>query len=148
MTRIQLIETKDTAMQAMDQSTARFIQTFRKLDGVLTNHPLLMIGCVLLMTIMLSASVNFLMNRWTTQRIIADSVQASEANTQEMLEPIIGKIQEQTKDLDQTYQQSANWEYYISTLPYDQAQRLRWKVQQQALEQKQKVAARMAKENQ
>jgi hypothetical protein len=141
--RTQLFETRDTALQTMDQSKAQFVKTFRKLDGALTNHPILLIGCVLLMVGMFSASVNLLMNRWMTQRMVASSIH----NTQETLKPIVEKIQEQTRGLEQTYQQSENWEHYLSTLPYDQAQRLRWKVQQQVLEQKQKAAARMAKEN-
>lgn len=141
--RTQINETKDTALQTMDQSKAQFVKTFRKLDGALTNHPILLIGCVLLMVGMFSASVNLLMNRWMTQRMVASSIY----NTQETLKPIVEKIQEQTRGLEHTYQQSENWEHYLSTLPYDQAQRLRWKVQQHVLEQKQKAAARMAKEN-
>lgn len=141
--RTQLIETRDTALQTMDQTKARFLKTFRKLDGALTNHPLLLIGCVLLMVTMLSGSVNLLLNRWMTQRMITASAEA----TQETLTPALEKIREQTKDLDHIHQQSENWDYYLSTLSHEQAQRLRWKVQQQLLEQKQKAAARMAKEN-
>lgn len=141
--RTQLIETRDTALQTMDQTKARFLKTFRKLDGALTNHPLLLIGCVLLMVTMFSASVNLLLNRWTTRRMIT----ASAETTQETLTPALEKIREQTKDLDHIHQQSENWDYYLSTLPHEQARRLRWKVQQQVLEQKQKAAARMAKEN-
>ncbi|HKC65438.1 MAG TPA: hypothetical protein VKB86_17485 [Pyrinomonadaceae bacterium] len=89
---------------------------------------------------------NLVMNRWITEKMISQSIEASTAATQESLQPIIEKIQKQTRALDQTYKQSESWEYYLSTLPNDQAQKLRWKIQQQVLEKEQKITNQNVKE--
>nr|MBA2734994.1 hypothetical protein [Acidobacteriota bacterium] len=146
--RTQLQETKELAMDTVEESRMKFLTTFRRLDTTLTSHPLLLLGSVLLTTIILSLLVSLTMNRWLVARMVSSSVEAATATTEKSLRPILEKIQEQTKGLDETYQQSENWEHYLSTLPYDQAQKLRWKVQQQVLEKKQKMADRNLKGNQ
>jgi hypothetical protein len=138
--RVQVEETKEMAMKAVEESRTKFLKTFRRLDTTLTSHPFLILGSMFLMTIVLSFLMNLATGRWFTEKMVSNSIEASTANTQESLQPILEKIQAQTKALDLTYQQSENWEYYLSTLSYDQAQKLRWKVQQQVLERKQKIA--------
>jgi hypothetical protein len=146
--RAQLQETKDLAVSTVEESRMKFLKTFRRLDTTLTSHPLLLLGSVLLTTIVLSLLMSLTMNHLLTERMVSRAVEASVTNTQERLEPVLERIQDQTKSLDQTYQQSENWEYYLSTLPYDQAQKLRWKVQQQVIERKQKIASQNLREHQ
>lgn len=146
--RVQVEETKELVMKAVEESRTKFLKTFRRLDTTLTSHPFLILGSMFLMTIVLSFLMNLATGRWLTEKMVSNSVEASTASTQESLQPILEKIQAQTKALDLTYQQSENWEYYLSTLPYDQAQKLRWKVQQQVLERKQKIANQSLRENQ
>jgi hypothetical protein len=146
--KAQLQETKELAMKTVEESRTKFLKTFRRLDTALTAHPLLLFGGILLVTIVLSLLMNLAVNRWMTEKMLSNSIEVSAKTTEESLQPLLETIQEQTKSLNQTYQQSENWEFYLSTLPYDQAQKLRWKVQQQVIEQKQKIASQNLREHQ
>jgi hypothetical protein len=80
--------------------------------------------------------------------MIQKSIDSSTQTTQENLAPVIKKIEEQTRDLDQIYQGNENWEYYLSTVPVNQRDNFRWKIQQAAIERKHKIASDMKKETQ
>jgi predicted nucleic acid-binding Zn-ribbon protein len=129
-------EVKDSSAKAIDQARAKFVKTFRRLDTTLWDHPLLVFVMLILMMAVVSAGTTLLTARFTNEGVITQSVEASTTTTQETLKPVIEKIEEQTRNLDVTYQQSEAFELYLTTLPANQRERKRAELLEAAKKQK------------
>ncbi len=133
-------EVKDNSEKAIDQARVKFVKTFRRLDTTLWEHPILLSMLLILMMAVVSAGVTLLTVKFTNEGMVAQSVEASTATTQETLKPILKKIEEQTQSLDLTYQESEAFQHYLSTLPASQRDKKRAELIEGAKIQKQKAA--------
>lgn len=131
-------EVKDNSAKAIDQARAKFVKTFRRLDTTLWDHPILSLVVVAVMAIGLSAMTALTLNRFTRDREINQSIEASTTATQEALKPLIEKIEKQTQNLDVIYEKSEAFELYLKTLPVNQRDKKRAELIEGA--KKQKVA--------
>jgi len=129
-------EVKDNSAKAIDQARAKFVKTFRRLDTTLWDHPILVFVMLILMMAVVSAGTTLLTAKFTNEGVITQSDEASTATTQETLKPIIEKIEEQTRNLDVTYQQSVAFELYLTTLPANQREKKRAELLEAAKKQK------------
>jgi hypothetical protein len=133
-------EVKDNSAKAIDQARTKFVKTFRRLDTTLWDHPLLVFAMLILAMAVVSAGATLLTAKFTNEGVIAQSVEASTATTQKALEPIIEKIEKQTRSLDVTYQESEAFQHYLTTLPASQREKKRAELIEGAKRQKQKAA--------
>jgi hypothetical protein len=118
-------EVRENSEQAIEQARVKFVKTFRRLDTVLWDHPILGMAMLAFMAIIVSTLTVLTLNRSTRDGEISQSVEASTTATQEALKPLIEKIEKQTQNLDVIYQQSEAFELYLKTLPVNQRDKKR-----------------------
>jgi flagellar capping protein FliD len=118
-------EVKENSAEAIDQARVKFVKTFRRLDTILWDHPILGMALLAFMAIVLSTLTVLTLNTFTSDGEIRQSVEASTTATQEALKPLIEKIEKQTQNLDVIYQQSEAFELYLRTLPAKQRDKKR-----------------------
>jgi hypothetical protein len=112
-----LTEIKNKSVEAIKESREKYVQTFRKLTWTVGGQPVMAVLTVLVTVVLLSIGATLLANHTLTERTVEKSVEASTQATRETLKPMMKKIEEQTRSLDETYQQSQAFDYFIETLP-------------------------------
>ena len=135
-----LNEVTETSVRTIEQARARFVKTFRRLDTVLWDHPLLVAVIMCLLAVVLSATTAWSLNKFTINRVIEESTAASTTATQEALKPFLEKIERQTGRLDLIYQQSEAFELYLRSLPANQRDKRRAELIEGAKRQNQTAA--------
>jgi hypothetical protein len=143
-----VINAKNTSVRAIEESRAKFTSTFTRINNRLWEYPIMIMLALILISSAFSAVTSWVLVHMTEDRLIQKSIEASTQTTQENLAPVIKKIEEQTRGLEQIYQGNENWEFYLSTLPANQRDSFRRKVQQGLIEQKQKNSSDMKKRTQ
>jgi hypothetical protein len=133
-------EVKENSAKAIEQARVKFVKTFRQLDTTLWDHPILGIVMLTILTVGLSAMSVWTINKFTTDWVINESVEASTTATQEALKPFLEKIERQTESLDVTYQQSEAFELYLRSLPANQRDKRRAELIEGVKRQKQPAA--------
>jgi vacuolar-type H+-ATPase subunit I/STV1 len=118
-------EVRENSEQTIEQARVKFVKTFRRLDTTLWEHPILDVAVLAIMAIVISAVTVLMLNKFTRDGEISQSVEASTTATQEALKPLIEKIEKQTQNLDVIYQQSEAFELYLKTLPVNQRDKKR-----------------------
>jgi hypothetical protein len=142
-----LTKVRDDSARMIEQSRARFVQMFRRLEMAVGGYPILAAMTVLIMVVFSSAVVTAIMSWKLTNRMIATSAEASAITTQETLKPVLETIEKQTQGWDTLYQQSEAFDYYLTTLPGNQRSKKRWELIEGMRQLKLKQAENMRKES-
>ena len=123
--RKHLSEVTESSVEAVEQARAKFVKTFRRLDTTLWDHPIIVVVMVILIAAVISGGTSLMMSRFLTEQMVVRAVEASTVTTQEALNPVVEKIERQTRSLDTTFQQSEAFVHYLRTLPANQRDRKR-----------------------
>jgi hypothetical protein len=142
-----LTKVRDDSARTIEQSRVQFVQTFRHLNMTVGGHPVLAVLTAFFLVVLLSAGVTATMGWTMTNRMVAQSAEASALTTQETLKPVLETIEKQTQGWDSLYQQSEAFDYYLNTLPGNQRSRKRWELIEGMRKQKLKEAENMHKES-